>query len=83
MAKDTKVNTEPETVEIKVAVKSRARAWWDNNKNKLFWFGVGTLTGAGTVIGTALLLEPSEEQYEGDNEPTVTIDTTALENTES
>lgn len=82
MAKDTNVKkTETETIETEVIVKSRARAWWDNNKNKLFWFGVGTLTGAGTVIGTALLLEPTEEQYEGDNEPTVTIDTNSLENT--
>lgn len=74
MAKDTKETT-PETIVIdKVTVKTRVRTFWDNNKNKLFWFGVGTITGAGTMIGTALLLEPAEEQYEGDNEPTVAID---------
>ena len=82
MAKDNTVKNE-ETVETKVTVKSRARQWWENNKSKMLWFGVGTLAGATTVIGTALLLEPTDEQYEGDNEPTVTIDTTSEGNTES
>ena len=82
MAKDT-VNTN-ETVENtdKVTVKTRARNWWDNNKSKLTWFGIGALTGAGTVVAAALLLEPTEEQYEGDNEDTVVIDFSE-ENTES
>lgn len=82
MAKDT-VNTN-ETVENtdKVTVKTRARNWWDNNKSKLTWFGIGALTGAGTVVAAALLLEPAEEQYEGDDEDTVAIDFSE-ENTES
>lgn len=82
MAKDT-VNTN-ETVENtdKATVKTRARNWWDNNKSKLTWFGIGALTGAGTVVAAALLLEPAEEQYEGDDEDTVAIDFSE-ENTES
>ena len=81
MAKDT-VNTNETVDNDKVTVKTRARNWWDNNKSKLTWFGIGAITGAGTVIGTALLLEPAEEQYEGDNEDTVVIDLSE-ENTES
>lgn len=86
MAKDTKVNTESETVEThveKATFGTHVRTFWDTNKNKLFWFGIGTVAGATTVISTALLVEPHEEQYEGDNEPTVAIDTSSLENTES
>lgn len=81
MAKDT-VNTNETVDNDKVTVKSRARNWWDNNKSKLTWFGIGALTGAGTVVAAALLLEPTEEQYEGDNEDTVVIDLSE-ENTES
>ena len=73
MAKDTVITNE--TVDNdKVTVKTRVRNWWDNNKSKLTWFGIGALTGAGTVVAAALLLEPIEEQYEGDNEDTVAID---------
>lgn len=81
MAKDT-VNTNETVDNDKVTVKTRARNWWDNNKSKLTWFGIGALTGAGTVVAAALLLEPTEEQYEGDNEDTVVIDFSE-ENTES
>lgn len=81
MAKDT-VNTNETVDNDKVTVKTRARNWWDNNKSKLTWFGIGALTGAGTVVAAALLLEPTEEQYEGDNEDTVVIDLSE-ENTES
>ena len=81
MAKDTVITNE--TVDNdKVTVKTRVRNWWDNNKSKLTWFGIGALTGAGTVVAAALLLEPTEEQYEGDNEDTVVIDLSE-ENTES
>jgi hypothetical protein len=76
MAKDTEKTNET-VANDKITFATRARTFWDNNKNKLFWFGVGTLTGAGTVIGTALLLEPSEEQYAGDNEETVALDITS------
>ena len=73
MAKDTVITNE--TVDNdNVTVKTRVRNWWDNNKSKLTWFGIGALTGAGTVVAAALLLEPIEEQYEGDNEDTVAID---------
>lgn len=73
MPKDT-VNTE-ETRENKVIIaKSRFRQWWDTNKNKLKWFGIGALTGAGTVIATAILASPAEDMYEGDDEETVEID---------
>ena len=81
MAKDT-VNTNETVDNDKVTVKTRARNWWDNNKSKLTWFGIGALTGAGTVVAAALLLEPTEEQYEGDNEDTVVIDLSE-EDTES
>ena len=82
MPKDKPVdNTEPIETE-KPTVKTRVRSWWDNNKSKLTWFGIGALTGAGTVVAAALLLEPTEEQYEGDNEDTVVIDLSE-ENTES
>ena len=81
MAKDT-VNTNETVDNDKVTVKTRARNWWDNNKSKLTWFGIGALTGAGTVVAAALLLEPTEEQYEGDNEDTVVINLSE-ENTES
>ena len=81
MAKDT-VNTNETVDNDKVTVKTRARNWWENNKSKLTWFGIGALTGAGTVVAAALLLEPTEEQYEGDNEDTVVIDLSE-ENTES
>lgn len=81
MAKDT-VNTNETVDNDKVTVKTRARNWWDNNKSKLTWFGIGALTGAGTVVAAALLVEPTEEQYEGDNEDTVVIDLSE-ENTES
>ena len=81
MAKDTVITNE--TVDNdKVTFKTRVRNWWDNNKSKLTWFGIGALTGAGTVVAAALLLEPTEEQYEGDNEDTVVIDLSE-ENTES
>ena len=81
MAKDTVITNE--TVDNdKVTVKTRVRNWWDNNKSKLTWFGIGALTGAGTVVAAALLLEPTEEQYEGDNEDTVDIDISG-ETTES
>lgn len=73
MAKDITTEETVDTDKVAIA-KTRIRQWWDTNKNKLFWFGVGTLTGAGTVIGTALLLDPTDEQYEGDNEETVAID---------
>ena len=73
MAKDTVITKE--TVDNdKVTVKTRVRNWWDNNKSKLTWFGIGALTGAGTVVAAALLVEPYEGQYEGDNEETVAID---------
>lgn len=74
MAKDTGNTNETPVEKTKATVKTRVATWWDNNKSKLFWFGVGTITGAGTVIGTALLLEPAEEQYAGDDEPTVALD---------
>ena len=81
MAKDTVITNE--TIDNdKVTVKTRVRNWWDNNKSKLTWFGIGALTGAGTVVAAALLLEPTEEQYEGDNEDTVAIDISG-ETTES
>ena len=81
MAKDTVITNE--TVDNdKVTVKTRVRNWWDNNKSKLTWFGIGALTGAGTVVAAALLLEPPEEQYEGDDEDTVAIDISG-ETTES
>ena len=81
MAKDTVITNE--TVDNdKVTVKTRVRNWWDNNKSKLTWFGIGALTGAGTVVAAALLLEPTEEQCEGDNEDTVAIDISG-ETTES
>ena len=73
MAKDTVITNE--TVDNdKVTVKTRVRNWWDNNKSKLTWFGIGALTGAGTVVAAALLVEPYEGQYEWDNEETVAID---------
>ena len=74
MAKDTK-ETINENIEETVIIKSRIRKWWDTNKSKLTWFGIGALAGAGTLLVTAVLVEPADEQYEGDDEETVTIDT--------
>lgn len=82
MAKDT-VNTNETIENEKVTIKTRVGSWWSNNKSKLAWFGVGALTGAGTVVAAALLLEPAENQYEGDDEDTVAIDFTSEESTES
>ena len=83
MAKDTGINNETPAENAKLTVKTRVANWWSTNKSKMFWFGVGTLTGAGTVIGTALLLEPAGEQYEGDDEPTVALDLGSQEVTAS
>lgn len=82
MPKDP-VNSNETNENPKVPVKTRARIWWDKNKSKLTWFGIGTLTGATTVVAAALLLEPAEEQYEGDDEETVALDLGSEETTES
>ena len=81
MPKDT-VNTEETIENPKVPVKTRARIWWDTNKTKLKWFGIGALTGAGTVVAAAVLAVPSDEEYEGDDEETVVLDF-SQENAES
>jgi hypothetical protein len=78
MAKDTEKTNEEIVTNDKIPFATRARTLWNKNKNKLFWFGVGAITGAGGLAGAALMLEPAEKpQYEGDNEPTVAIDTTS------
>lgn len=64
MAEDTGSTTDP-VVNDKITIKTRLGSWWNDNKGKLAWFGVGALTGAGTVVAAALLLEPAEDLVEG------------------
>lgn len=73
MPKDTVNDTE--TIETpKVPIRSKARAWWDNNKTKLKWFGIGTLTGAAAVTVAAVLAAPEDDEYEGSDEETISLE---------
>ena len=63
MAKDTVKDETIEEIE-KITFKDKLKGFWSKNKSKFAWFGVGTLVGAGALLGTAVALDRNSEEDE-------------------
>ena len=69
MAKETVKDETIEEIE-KITFGDKLKNFWSKNKSKFAWFGVGTLVGAGALLGAAVAFD-SDSEDEGEEETTI------------